>query len=268
MLQDPDVQLSFLRTFTERKDIVQVTPYPSSLPTLRDGQKEKGQRHMDFACRIRNGDIFIAEVQIRREDHWDARTLYYAAGVYSQQLGEGDPWSMLQKVVGINILDHDTGVLTRPGDFESHYIMTDRLHPDKTWPYIQIRQFELPRIRFDMLPEGPKKQWLRIFRESTKMTDVPGDFDPITQKALSYLDRNRWGGELVAEYESEELDLGKYKTVLKEERDEGMREGIREGKREIALKMLKRNRSLGEILEDTGLSEEEIISLKGTLKSD
>lgn len=256
MLQDSEVQLSFLRTFTDREDIVQVTPYPSSLPTLRN--KEKSQRHMDFACRIRNGDIFIAEVQVRREDYWDPRALYYAAGVYSQQLGEGEPYSMLQNVIGINILDHDTGTLTKLGDFEKHYVMTDRLHPDQSWPYIQIRQFELPRIKFDVLPEGPKKQWLRVFKESVKMDDVPKDFDPIIQKALSYLDRKKWGGELVSAYASEELDLSKYTAVLKEERIEGQKEGVAK----IALKMLKRNRPIDEIAEDTGLSIAEIQKLK------
>jgi len=137
-------------------------------------------------------------------------------------------------------------------------MMMDQLHPDQSWPYIQIRQFELPRIRFDLLPEGPKKNWLKLFRESTKMDDVPKDFDPIIQRALSYLDRKRWGGELVSAYESEELDLSKYTTVLKEERDEG----IAEGKRDIALKMLKRNRPMDEIIEDTGLSLKELNQLK------
>ena len=42
----------------------------------------------------------------------------------------------------------------------------------------------------------------------------------------------------------------------------GIEKGIEKGRREIALKMLKRNRPIKEITEDTGLSIEEINSLK------
>jgi len=261
LMLDEEVRLSFLRTFTGIEDIVEVSNYPIFVPPLKPGNmgtRRSTQRRMDFACRIRNGMIFIAEVQIEREDYWDARSLYYAAGVYSQQLEAGDPWHMLQNVVGIHILDHDSGTLTKPGDFEKHYVMTDRFHPDEEWPYIQIRQFEIPRIIFDLIPDGPKKQWLKIFKESMTMDRIPSDFDPIIQKALGYLDKKKWGGQLIEEYESEELRLEKYQIVLKEQRDEGINEGIKA----VALKMLKRNKTFEEIMEYTGLSKEEISSLE------
>jgi predicted transposase/invertase (TIGR01784 family) len=265
LMLDEEVRLSFLRTFTGRDDIIEVSNYSTSVPSLRPGEMDakKTQRHMDFACRMKNGAIFIAEVQIRREDYWDARSLYYAAGVYSQQLMEGDPWSLLQNVIGINILDHDTGTLTKHGDFEKHYVMMDKLHPhNKEWPYIQIRQFEIPRINFDLIEDGPKKQWLKIFKESVTMNNIPNDFDPIIQKALGYLERARWGGKLIAEYESEELNLTKYTTVLKEERDEGIKEGIKEGMKAVAISMLKEGESLEKISLFTGLSQSDIQKLK------
>jgi len=265
LMLDEEVRLSFLRTFTGIEDIVEVSNYPISVPPLKPGNvgtRRSTQRHMDFACRIRNGMIFIAEVQIEREDYWDARSLYYAAGVYSQQLEAGDPWHMLQNVMGIHILDHDSGTLTKSGDFEKHYVMTDRLHPNEEWPYIQIRQFEIPRISFDLIPDGPKKQWLKIFKESMTMDRIPSDFDPIIQKALGYLDKKKWSGQLIEEYESEELRLEKYQIVLKEQHDEGMKEGINEGIRAVAINMLKEGDLLEKISRITGLSEKEIAALK------
>jgi len=56
------------------------------------------------------------------------------------------------------------------------------------------------------------------------------------------------------------------KFKLEEAEEKGMRKGKAEGKRDIALKMLKRNRPVDEIIEDTGLSTGEIQSLKDSIK--
>ncbi|MBM3611014.1 MAG: Rpn family recombination-promoting nuclease/putative transposase [Alphaproteobacteria bacterium] len=262
LMLDPEVRLSFLRTFTG-VDIVEVMNYPVSLPALKpEGQPKSTQKYMDFACRLRNGMIFIAEVQIYRENHWDPRCLYYAAGVYSRQLAEGDSWSLLQNVMAIHILDLDSGTLTKPGDFEKHYMMTDALHPETQWPYIQIRQFEIPRINFDLIPDGAKKQWLRIFKESMTMDHIPSDFDPIIQKALGYLDKKTWGGDLIAECKSEELHLEKYTTAMQQERNHGLREGELSKSKEIALVMIKEGDSLERISRITGLSELDLQKMK------
>tara|TARA_Y100000588_G_C13877451_1_gene762966 strand:+ start:87 stop:335 length:249 start_codon:yes stop_codon:yes gene_type:complete len=82
-LDKKDIQLSFLRTFTDRNDIIEVKLYSISVPPLKplrkDGRK-RAQRHMDFTC-TESGDIFVAEVQAHREEHWNKRALYSAAGV-------------------------------------------------------------------------------------------------------------------------------------------------------------------------------------------
>ena len=255
MLEDKEVQLSFLRAFTDRDDIVDVKQYPISVPPLKPNKKNGGrraQRHMDFACRIEDGDIFIAEVQVAREEAWDQRALYYAAGVFSQQLDDGDPWKFLQNVIGINILAHDTRTLPE-GDFEKHYVMHDKLHPEQEhWPYLQIRQFELPRVNLDALPNGPKKQWLRVFKDSVKFESVPRDFDPAIQKAISKLDRTRWGGELISKYREEEFDLSRYTSALEDERADGVEEGKR-AERQVLIQNL----------HSSGMSSEAIVSAAG-----
>lgn len=257
MLEDPEIQLSFLRAFTNRNDIVEVKKHPISVPPLKPQKKNgrrRAQRHMDFACRIEDGDIFIAEVQVQREEDWNRRALYYASGVFSQQLDDGDPWKFLQNVIGINILDHDTKTLP-DGDFEKHYAMMDTMHPEKEfWPYLQIRQFELPRVNIESLPEGPKRQWLQIFKDSLKLREIPEEFDPVIKKALKKLDRKDWGGDLIADYRDEELDLSRYASALADERADGKKEAIIT----VALNMINVGRPLEEISEMTGLSVAQI----------
>lgn len=268
MLSDAEIQMSFLKAFTGRNDIVEVHPVSLAVPALAPeyvkGKGQLSQRHMDFACRLENGDFFIAEAQIKRETTWDARALYYAAGVYSQQLKAGAPWTMLRNVVGINILDHDTGLLTKAGDYQRHYKMVDILHPELTMPYIQIMHFELPRVLLETMEESLKKQWLTLFMRSMEMDAIPEDFDPSVQKAMGVLDRTNWAEALRREYEAEELDLSWYSEALEAEHTEGRMKGKLEKAREIALRMLKRKRPIEEIIEDTGLSKEVLESLKGS----
>jgi predicted transposase/invertase (TIGR01784 family) len=266
MMIDPEVQLSFLRTFTGRGDIVSVMPHSVSVPAIKPSLKSKvrlSHRHMDFACRVEDGDIFIAEVQVRREDAWDARSLYYAAGVYSQQLAEGDSWSYLQNVYSVNILDHDTGSIKEDGDFERHYAFTDLLHPkEDPLPYIRVIQIELPRIDLGKVEEGPKKQWLRLFKEAYTMENAPEDFDPILKKALDQLDRRRWSGGLVRDYEGEELDLSRYTGALKDAKNEGKAEGKAEGRAEVAMGMITEGLDSSLVSKFTGLTLEEVKALK------
>jgi predicted transposase/invertase (TIGR01784 family) len=74
---------------------------------------------------------------------------------------------------------------------------------------------------------------------------------------------------------SERFMLKLSEEVLLEEREEGRMEGRVEGRTEgseekaraIAKNMLKRNRPIDEIVEDTGLTREEILSLNKTNKT-
>ena len=60
---------------------------------------------------------------------------------------------------------------------------------------------------------------------------------------------------------SAEFDIDVAKRVWS---DEGREEGKGEERIKIALRLLKRNRPIGEIIEDTGLTHEEVENLRDT----
>ena len=64
------------------------------------------------------------------------------------------------------------------------------------------------------------------------------------------------------EMDNKNIELGK----LEEAEEQGIKKGAEDRSKEIALKMLKRNRPLDEIVEDTGLSMEEIKPFKPNSK--
>ncbi len=59
---------------------------------------------MDFLCDLDTGEKTLVEMQVLPQDHWDQRTLAYAASVYSSQLSRGSKWKDLRTVICINIL--------------------------------------------------------------------------------------------------------------------------------------------------------------------
>ena len=90
--------------------------------------------------------------------------------------------------------------------------------------------------------------------------------DVIT-KALERLRLSKWVPHLVHAYEKETADpFDEYATMFAVERAEGKEKGKLEEKREIALNLLAQNVDIKVISVATGLSEEEIETLKSALE--
>ena len=53
--------------------------------------------------------------------------------------------------------------------------------------------------------------------------------------------------------------------ALRSAEQRGVQEGIKQGVKDVALKLLKRNRPIDEIMEDTGLTYSEIEELRSTI---
>lgn len=68
---DRAVLISFLEDFTGKK-ISKVMSANEALPTHKRDADEK-QTFLDLACREPDGHIFLAEVQVRKQNYWDAR---------------------------------------------------------------------------------------------------------------------------------------------------------------------------------------------------
>ncbi len=135
-------------------------------------------------------------------------------------------------------------------------------------------EIELPRVKLDLVEEGPKKQWLKILKESASMENIPEDFDPVMKKALSLLDLGAWRGEIMKKYEFEKFNRDDYSIVFQEQFDKGREKGITQGisqglekgafekVRGIAINLLQDQMSIGDIIRYTGLSKEDILKLQ------
>ena len=296
-----ELLISFLNTFVPafRGDHVQrVEAMTSSLPVLpKLGEK---QTFMDLRVQSETGNQYIVEMQARRHVMFDERALYYAASVYARQSldqrGQEKTWyHYLKPVIALQILDYDTnrvrGIADIPdsikddersfvervksspmkkNQFIKHYMMTDAISGQKI-DYLQLLQIELPRAERikppqHMTKENMQEWWINILAHADDYTheDVNRMYQQekvmpdIIYKALDRLDVNKWNPAMVKEYKEDLIEKDRYAAVLEVEKAEGKKEG----KKEIARKMLDRGRPLAEIEEDTGLTQQEIESLK------
>ena len=61
---------------------------------------------MDIKCEVEGEENVNVEMQIRRYERMDSRSLYYVSGMLGDSLRQGQPYSSVKRAIGINILDH------------------------------------------------------------------------------------------------------------------------------------------------------------------
>lgn len=265
--QDREPLISFLQAFTGI-NIKSVFHQPTTLPILKTATDEK-QTFLDLVCRDDQNRFFHVEVQVKEEDYWNPRALYYAAGVYSQQLKRGEPWGDLKPVIALNILDHDRETLP-DGHYRRDFQLLDRDHLDSLFsgvnqqdpaqlPYLRIIQFELPRVKLSLVADPLLREWLKLLKESRSLATIPVGVQTPIRKAYERLNIATWGSQLKNKYTEDELKLDEYKNVLKRTQIKALEE--------VAKKLIE-NQKLNdqEISDASGLSLDEVKKLR-TLRS-
>lgn len=198
------------------------------------------------------------------------RSLYYWAKNFSGQLKTGADYPTLRPVICINLLDFLL--------FET----TPKLHTVFSADERQRVEFRLTdhfEIHFLELPKFAEQRsslqnhlrgWLLFFSNTEEdMKTVFEDF-PAVQRAQEEFERFKADQALMAAHISHEMWLHDQATRLKQATDEGLNKGRAEGltqgreeaRVETARSMLKKDYSINEIAEITGLSAEQVAALR------
>lgn len=100
-----------------------------------------------------------------------------------------------------------------------------------------------------------------VLNEVQKTTTIPQEI----MDGFDRLDMQRWKPKLVREYRTDLVDKRKYSQVIEAERAEGKAEGEKIGeekvRRAFISKLLKKGRSVEEIMELTEFTREEILKI-------
>jgi predicted transposase/invertase (TIGR01784 family) len=234
------------------------------------GQTELDRKAIfDLYCENEKGEKFIVELQKSKQNFFKDRTVYYSTFPIREQAKRADWDYELKAVYTIAILDFV---------FEA-----DKNEPQKFRYDVKLKDIETNKVFYDKLTfiylEMPKfnksvdqletrfDKWLYVLKNLNRLERVPEKLrEHIFDKLFEAAEIARFTPDQVRSYEDSLKYYRDLKNSLDTARQEGQLEGILkgktegklEGKIEIAMKALKKGLPLADIVELTGLSEEEI----------
>jgi len=199
-------------------------------------------------------------------------------------------WEELPKVHIIAIIDFHRNQREKNGILNHNEVVeTYRFKPEVSesnghifdqWKatIVDLKKFKSKPV--DKL-DTDKEIWIYLLNDAPSLKQEERELlkkDPVFQRALERLERLSSDPKTRQAYETsvneqrdhvailEAAQQNALEEGLKKGRQEGRQEGLQKGRQEeknqIALKMLKRGRPINEIVEDTGLSVEEIKNLQ------
>lgn len=228
---------------------------------------------LDICAQTADGTIVNVEVQIANQYNMEKRTLFYWSRLFSGQLAKGNDYATLKKTITVNILDFD-------------YLPTEQYHnvyhlrEDNTGhiliDVLEIHFIEMPKFICETPDiEDGLHRWLMFFSEPKEEVLVMlEEKDTKIAKATKVLDLLSSDPETVRLYElrekavrdevsrlngarAEGMELGMQRGV-----EQGIEQGLQKGKVEIARRMLSKGSSDEDIAEMTGLTVDEVKSLR------
>ena len=245
----------------------------------------------DVKCTDSQGRVFIVEMQMNWTDHFKQRLLFGTSQAFVKQLEKGEDYRFLQPVYGLGIVADSYEKHTPEWYHHYQLVKKGELSSSDVIEHLQLVFIELPK--FPVQSSAEKKLrllWLRFLRDIDEKTihvaqellDIPeiaqavelAEESAYTPGELnlyeSYWDQVSREKTLLSGKYAEGLVIGEAKGVekglkkgLKQGIEQGIEQGLEQGIKKIALIMLNNNEPLEKISQFTGLSQEELLVLKG-----
>jgi predicted transposase/invertase (TIGR01784 family) len=216
----------------------------------------------DLYCTNERGEKFIVELQKTKQKFFKDRTVYYSTFPIRDQAIIGSEWDFeLKKVYTIAILDFV---------FDEDQNQPEKLRYDVKLTDIQTKKVFYDKLTFIYL-EMPKfnktaedldtkfDKWLYVLKNLHKLDRIPEKFkENIFLKLFETAEIAKFSQQEYQEYE----DSLKYYRDIKNSLDTAREEGGRKKQIDIARSMIAKGFDISIIEELTGLSKQEIETLK------
>ena len=223
----------------------------------------KGTR-FDVRAKTFDGRLFQVEVQIRDEDDFLKRCLFYTCANYTSQIVAGEPYGQLGEVVFIAVLDFNA-FPDKPDAYHSVQRMMDVETHKCYCSWIEMHFLELPKMRNLGRGKSPERmtglERMLMYMGTTGETEALNEiaaYDPDIRRILNLEEAFVKTPELWVNYLIREREESDWDNYVRSREARGKAEGIAF----VARRMLARGLSPDLIAEDTGLSLEEVESLR------
>ena len=240
--------------------------------------KETKTSILDVKCTDERNFQYIVEMQNRKIPGFVKRTQFYVAHSYVTQLPSGSKYFELKPVILLALANHTLfpnkkNVISYHKTLDVETLEQDL--EDMSYVFIELPKFSKKENELKTVQD----KWLYFFKNWDETNEVPSNVEEIELiEAYRSMEEYNWNRLERDEYVKANIALTDQYDARRQEREEGRQEGHKEGRQEgdkegrtkekldIARKMLKRGRALEEIIEDTGLTKEEVSVVEKSLK--
>ena len=248
----PNILISFLNATLKPKDLI--TEVEIKNTDLNKGYIEDKFSRLDVKATTSNNEIINIEIQLKNEYNMIKRSLYYWSKLYSEQLNEGEDYSVLKRTICINILNFKY-LKTRM--FHSVYRMKE-IHTNEELSDIEeIHFIEIPKLEDGSDEKDMLVAWIEFLKnpESEKVRSLEMSVDEIREAKdeLIKMSNDDTQREL---YEMRAKTLRDKISALNEAERKGIKKGREEGEKNKAIEIAKS-------LIDLGLDKESIAKSTG-----
>ena len=150
--------------------------------------------------------------------------------------------------------------------YKSEHVVLDKETHDHHLKDFSFTFLELPKFTKERVEDLTtyEEKWCYFFKHSNNAEDMSimiANSDHVIQKAYNVLLSHNWSNQELVDYEA--VTKANKDAVAREAqvREEGKEEGRVEEKKAVARKMLAKKQTIADIVEITGLSEEQIRNL-------
>lgn len=216
---------------------------------------------LDIQLELNDDTKINIEVQLKPKAHWEKRTVFYLAKMYTSDLRRGEYYRKAKKCIAITILDFN---IDCSEEYHHVYMLRDvsgKVYTD----VLELHTIELKK-RLDADKPSPLDEWhslfnakteeeLEMIKSATKNVGIIEAIKEIRQIGLPKLIRMEYDMRLKAKLDRMAEDEFVFEQGKKEGREDGMR---------VLIKYLRRNglsdgQIAEEIMQEYGLDREEAV---------
>ena len=265
----PNILISFLNATLKPKDLITAVEIKNT--DLNKGYIEDKFSRLDVKATTSNNEIINIEIQLKNEYNMIKRSLYYWSKLYSDQLNEGEDYSVLRRTICINILNFK---YLKTRKFHSGYRLKEIYSNEELTDVAEIHFIEIPKLEEGSDEKDMLVAWIEFLKnpESEKVRSLEMSIEEIREAKdelirMSNDDAQRELYEMRAKTLKDKISAlnEAERKGIKKGIQKGRQEGIKEGEKNKAIEIAKSMINIGldkdTISKSTGLDLSEVEKL-------
>ena len=171
------------------------------------------------------------EIQLSRLLAWADRSLFYLSKMYTEQIGEGEDYTVFKKCVGISILDFK--LFEGSTDFYSCFHIREDTRNTVYTDKMEFHVIELPKLPKELKDSSSELLlWAKfIAAERKEEFDMVAEKNPYIKSAYAKLQVISQDKQKRLEYEARQKAILDYNQSMREATEQGLAQGRAEERR-------------------------------------